>query len=156
MALLEMRGIEKRFGGVEALKGVDFTLEAREVHALVGENGAGKSTLMKVLSGALTPDSDAILLEGRPLRLHSVAEAQRQGIVMVYQELNLVPDLTVAENLALGRLPPLVSHQRLHPRGGRCSRRWACGSRRNGPCDRSAPESSNWSRWPGHSRCGQR
>ena len=104
MALLEMRGIEKRFGGVEALKGVDFTLEAREVHALVGENGAGKSTLMKVLSGALIPDSGAILLEGRPLRLHSVAEAQRQGIVMVYQELNLVPDLTVAENLALG--PP--------------------------------------------------
>src|SRR5256712_5319702 len=99
-----MRGIEKRLGGVEALKGVDFTLEARDAHALVGENGAGKSTLMKVLSGALIPDSGAILLEGRPLRLHSVAEAQRQGIVMVYQELNLVPDLTVAENLALG--PP--------------------------------------------------
>ena len=117
MALLEMRGIEKRFGGVEALKGVDFTLEAKEVHALVGENGAGKSTLMKVLSGALIPDSGAILLEGRPLRLHSVAEAQRQGIVMVYQELNLVPDLTVAENLALGRLPPLVSYQRLHAEG---------------------------------------
>jgi ABC-type sugar transport system substrate-binding protein len=117
VALLEMRGIAKRFGGVEALKGVDFTLEAREVHALVGENGAGKSTLMKVLSGALIPDSGAILLEGRPLRLHSVAEAQRQGIVMVYQELNLVPDLTVAENLALGRLPPLVSYQRLHAEG---------------------------------------
>jgi ABC-type sugar transport system ATPase subunit len=109
-----MRGIRKRFGGVEALRGVDFTLEAREVHALVGENGAGKSTLMKVLSGALIPDGGAILLEGRALRLHSVAEAQREGIVMVYQELNLVPDLTVAENLALGRLPPLVSYRRLH------------------------------------------
>src|ERR1700682_2857863 len=85
-----MRGIKKRFGGVEALRGVDFTLEAREVHALVGENGAGKSTLMKVLSGAPIPDEGAILLEGRPLRLHSVAEAQREGIVMVYKELNLV------------------------------------------------------------------
>jgi ABC-type sugar transport system ATPase subunit len=114
VALLEMRGVRKRFGGVEALKGVDFTLEAHEVHALVGENGAGKSTLMKVLSGALSPDEGSILLAGRELRLHSVAEAHRDGIVMVYQELNLVPDLTVAENLALGRLPTLVRYRRLH------------------------------------------
>ena len=108
MALLEMRGIQKRFGGVVALKEVDFALDAGEVHALVGENGAGKSTLMKVLSGALAPDAGSVRLEGAPLRARSVAEAQRAGIVMVYQELNLVPDLTVAENLALGRLPPLV------------------------------------------------
>src|SRR2546427_3152390 len=80
-----MRGIKKRFGGVDALKGVDFTLEAAEVHALVGENGAGKSTLMKVLSGALGPDAGTIQLEGVPLRVHSVAEAQREGIVMVYK-----------------------------------------------------------------------
>lgn len=113
MALLEMRGIQKRFGGVHALKGVDFTLEAGEVHALVGENGAGKSTLMKVLSGALGPDAGTVLLEGAPLRVRSVAEAQRAGIVMVYQELNLVPELTVAENLALGRLPRLVRYRRL-------------------------------------------
>jgi ribose transport system ATP-binding protein len=114
VALLEMRGIQKQFGGVDALKGVDFTLEAGEVHALVGENGAGKSTLMKVLSGALSPDAGTILLDGHRLRVRSVAEAQRDGIVMVYQELNLVPDLTVAENLALGRLPPLVRYARLH------------------------------------------
>ena len=113
MALLEMRGIKKRFGGVDALKGADFTLEAGEVHALVGENGAGKSTLMKVLSGALAPDAGTIRLDGAPLRVHSVAEAQRAGIVMVYQELNLVPDLTVAENLALGRLPRLVRYRTL-------------------------------------------
>jgi ABC-type sugar transport system ATPase subunit len=109
-----MRGIEKRFGGVHALKGVDFTLEAAEVHALVGENGAGKSTLMKVLSGALVPDAGTILLEGRRLRARGVAEAQQDGIVMVYQELNLVPDLTVAENLALGRLPRLLRYRTLH------------------------------------------
>jgi ABC-type sugar transport system ATPase subunit len=114
VALLEMRGIRKRFGGVEALKGVDFTLEGGEVHALVGENGAGKSTLMKVLSGALMPDAGTTLLEGRRLRVRSVADTQRSGIVMVYQELNLVPDLTVAENLALGRLPRLVRYARLH------------------------------------------
>ncbi|HEU4382796.1 MAG TPA: sugar ABC transporter ATP-binding protein [Anaeromyxobacteraceae bacterium] len=113
MALLEMRGVEKRFGGVEALKGVDFALEAGEIHALVGENGAGKSTLMKVLSGALLPDAGTVLLDGRRLRARGVAEARRAGVVMVYQELTLVPDLSVAENLFLGRLPALVRHRAL-------------------------------------------
>jgi ABC-type sugar transport system ATPase subunit len=113
VAFLEARGIRKRFGGVEALKGVDLALEPGEVHALVGENGAGKSTLMKVLSGALAPDAGEITLGGSPLRLRSVADARRAGIAMVYQELNLVPDLTVAENLALGRLPWLVRYARL-------------------------------------------
>ncbi len=113
MALLEMHGIRKQFGGVEALKGVDFALQAGEVHALVGENGAGKSTLMKVLSGVFSPDAGSLLLEGHALRLRSVAEAQRAGIVMVYQELTLVPDLSVAENLFLGRLPRVVRYPRL-------------------------------------------
>jgi len=113
VALLEMRAIRKRFGGVEALKGVDLALEAGEVHALVGENGAGKSTLMKVLSGALQPDAGEVRLDGRPLRLRGVAEARRAGVVMVYQELTLVPDLSVAENLQLGRLPLLVRHASL-------------------------------------------
>ena len=116
MALLEMRDVRKRFGGVEALRGVDLDLEAGEVHALVGENGAGKSTLMKVLSGALAPDAGSVRLGGAPLRLRSVTEAQRAGIVMVYQELTLVPDLSVAENLALGKLPPLVAYGRLRAR----------------------------------------
>lgn len=114
MALLEMRGIKKHFGGVEALKGVDFVLEAGEIHALVGENGAGKSTLMKVLSGVFQPDGGQMLLAGNPLRPRSVAEAQQAGIVMVYQELNLVSDLSVAENLFLGRLPPLIGYTRLN------------------------------------------
>jgi len=111
VALLWMRGIAKRFGGVHALKGVDFALEAGEVHALVGENGAGKSTLMKILAGALQPDAGEIWLEGRQVRLRSVREARHNGIVMVYQELNLAANLTVAENLFLGRMPPLVSHR---------------------------------------------
>jgi ribose transport system ATP-binding protein len=113
VALLEMRGIRKRFGGVEALRGVDLSLEAGEVHALVGENGAGKSTLMKILSGALLPDAGEVLLGGQVLRARGVGEARRAGVVMVYQELTLVPDLSVAENLLLGQLPPLVSHARL-------------------------------------------
>ena len=113
MALLEAKGIRKHFGGVEALRGVDLALEPGEVHALVGENGAGKSTLMKVLSGALVPDEGEISVGGTPVRLRSVADARRAGIAMVYQELNLVPDLTVAENLALGRLPPIVRYARL-------------------------------------------
>jgi len=116
VALLELRAIRKRFGGVEALKGVDLALEAGEVHALVGENGAGKSTLMKVLSGALQPDGGEVWLEGRPLRVRGVGEARRAGVVMVYQELTLVPDLSVAENLLLGRLPPLVRHGELAAR----------------------------------------
>jgi ABC-type sugar transport system ATPase subunit len=111
-----MHGIRKQFGGVEALRGVDFALEAGEIHALVGENGAGKSTLMKVLSGVLTPDAGTLRLDGHALRLRGVAEAQQAGIVMVYQELTLVPDLSVAENLFLGRLPTVVRYPRLRER----------------------------------------
>ena len=103
--LLEMRGITKRFPGVTALDGVDFELERGEVHVILGENGAGKSTLIKMLSGAYQPDEGEILFEGEPVRIPSAAVAQGLGISTIYQEFNLVPQLTVAENVFLGRQP---------------------------------------------------
>ena len=116
MTLLTMRGIEKSFGSFRALKGVDFDLADGEVHALVGENGAGKSTLMKVLSGVLRPDGGAITVQDRPVTLNGVADARGCGIVMVYQELALVPSLTVAENLFLGDLHGIVRYGPLRRR----------------------------------------
>jgi ribose transport system ATP-binding protein len=103
--LLEMRSITKRFPGVTALDGVDFELERGEVHVILGENGAGKSTLIKMLSGAYQPDEGEILFEGEPVRIPSAAVAQGLGISTIYQEFNLVPQLTVAENVFLGRQP---------------------------------------------------
>ena len=103
--LLEMRGITKRFPGVVALDGVDFELLPGEVHVLLGENGAGKSTLIKILSGAYRPNGGEILMDGRPVEIRSAAEARRLGISTIYQEFNLVPQLTVAENIHLGRQP---------------------------------------------------
>ncbi len=98
-----MRGIEKRFGGAHALRGVDFALRAGEVHALLGENGAGKSTLMNVLSGVVAPDRGEVLVDGMTRRFASPREAQAHGIATIFQELDLVPSLDVAANLFLGR-----------------------------------------------------
>lgn len=103
--LLEMRGITKRFPGVTALDHVDFELERGEVHVLLGENGAGKSTLIKMLSGAYQPDEGEILVDGEKVKIGSAMDAQRLGISTIYQEFNLVPQLTVAENIFLGRQP---------------------------------------------------
>ena len=103
--LLEMRGIKKRFPGVTALDGVDFELERGEVHVILGENGAGKSTLIKMLSGAYQPDEGEILLDGQRVDVSSATVAQSVGISTIYQEFNLVPQLTVAENILLGRQP---------------------------------------------------
>ena len=97
--LLEMRGITKRFPGVTALDGVDFELERGEVHVILGENGAGKSTLIKMLSGAYQPDEGEILLDGQRVDVSSATVAQSVGISTIYQEFNLVPQLTVAENI---------------------------------------------------------
>jgi ribose transport system ATP-binding protein len=116
MPLLTMTGVGKSFGQVAALRDVDFALETGEVHALVGENGAGKSTLMKILAGVQPPDAGRMVLAGDPVRFASVNEAQSRGVIMVYQELALVPTLSVAENLFLGRLPKLVAHRALHRR----------------------------------------
>ena len=100
---LEARGIHKRYGGAHALRGVDFALKAGEVHALIGANGAGKSTLCKIIAGIEEPTEGELLVEGVPTRFASVREAAASGIGMVHQELMLFPDLTVAENLFLGR-----------------------------------------------------
>jgi ribose transport system ATP-binding protein len=102
---LEMRGIAKAFGRNRALDGVDLTVAAGEVHALVGENGAGKSTLMKVLSGAHAHDAGEMRLDGEPYRPRDPQEARRRGVGMIYQELSIAPHLTVAENLVLGAEP---------------------------------------------------
>src|SRR5215213_9983758 len=106
--LLQMRGISRTFPGVRALDGVDFTVRAGEVHALMGENGAGKSTLIKVLTGVYPRDAGDVLLDGRPVDPRSPNDAQHLGISTVYQEVNLVPTLSVAENLFLGRLPTVA------------------------------------------------
>jgi simple sugar transport system ATP-binding protein len=103
--LLTMRGIYKAFPGVQALDDVDFALESGEIHALVGENGAGKSTLIKVITGVNRPDEGQIELEGTPLHVKSPKHAQMLGISTVYQEINLCDNLSVAENIMLGREP---------------------------------------------------
>jgi ABC-type sugar transport system ATPase subunit len=100
-----MEGISKGFPGVQALDDVDLTCVPGEIHAIVGENGAGKSTLMKILAGAYAADRGTIKVDGQTVALATPHEAQELGIGMVYQELNLVPDLSVAENIYLGRQP---------------------------------------------------
>ena len=101
--ILTMKDIDKSFPGVHALDHVDFELRRGEVHALMGENGAGKSTLMKVLTGIYTKDSGTITYEGREVEFHNTHDAQAAGIVIVHQELNMVGDLTVAQNIFIGR-----------------------------------------------------
>lgn len=103
--LLRMTGIRKAFPGVLAVDGVDFTVAAGEIHALLGENGAGKSTLLKILAGAQPPDQGRIELDGVAVEFESPLDAQDRGIVTIYQEFNLIPTLTVAENVFVGREP---------------------------------------------------
>ena len=119
-SVLQMRGIEKRFGGVHALKGVDFEIDAGEVVALAGENGAGKSTLMKILGGVQQPDTGEIRIDEKPVAIHSVAHATRYGISFIHQELNVLDNLDVAANVFLGREPVrggvfhLIDNKRMH------------------------------------------
>ena len=101
--LLKMEGICKTFPGVKALDQAQIYVKRGEIHALMGENGAGKSTLMKVLNGLLKPDSGTIWLDGKEITVNSPAEALRKGIAMIYQELNPVLDMTVADNIFMGR-----------------------------------------------------
>lgn len=102
---LRMSGIEKRFPGVRALGNVDFSVRAGTVHALCGENGAGKSTLMKIIDGIYAPDAGEIFINGKSVKIGSPIEARALGIAMIAQELNYVPEMSVEENLFLGRLP---------------------------------------------------
>lgn len=103
--LLEMKDVNKRFPGVYALKGVDFSLASGEVHALLGENGAGKSTLMKILGGIYSIDGGKIFIQGQEVQINDVKDAQKYGISIIHQEIILVPYLSVAENIFLGREP---------------------------------------------------
>ena len=114
--VLEARGVTKIFGGHVALDSIDFGLRAGEVHALLGENGAGKSTLIKILTGAYQPDDGLVLVDGEPVTLDNPLHAQTHGIGTVYQEVNLLPNRSVAENLYLGHQPTrfgLVDHRKM-------------------------------------------
>ncbi|MES2705475.1 MAG: sugar ABC transporter ATP-binding protein [Verrucomicrobiota bacterium] len=111
--VLQLNGIVKRFGGFAALRGVDLEVRAGEIHALMGENGAGKSTLIKVMTGVHAPDEGTIRLGGLGISPQSPREAEAAGISTVYQEVNLLPNLSVAENILLGRQPmlgPFIRH----------------------------------------------
>src|SRR5215475_6772919 len=110
--LLDLRQLTKSFGGARALRGVDFTLNAGEVHALLGENGAGKSTLIKIVTGAHRPDSGTIAVAGETVADLTPAASRRLGIACIYQQPALFPDLTVAENIAL-RLEPGAALRRI-------------------------------------------
>jgi simple sugar transport system ATP-binding protein len=101
--VLEVRGARKSYGQVEALRGVDFTVHAGEVVALIGDNGAGKSTLTKIISGSVQPDSGELLIDGRPVTVESPLAARDLGIETIYQDLALAPSLDTPSNLFLGR-----------------------------------------------------
>ncbi len=118
--LLAIDGVVKVFPGVVALDNVRFRLKAGTVHALMGENGAGKSTLMKIIAGVYIPDQGQIMLKGKPVRMHSPIDALKNGIAMIHQELNLMPHMTVAENVWITREPRnrlgFVDHHELRVR----------------------------------------
>ncbi|MDR0989150.1 MAG: sugar ABC transporter ATP-binding protein [Prevotellaceae bacterium] len=115
--ILQARGITKEWPGVKALDGVDFNVYAGKVHAIIGENGAGKSTLMNILSGAYTTYEGTLLLDGRPVTFRNTADAAAHGISMIHQELNLIPHLSVAENIFLGHEPVhygMIDYRTMH------------------------------------------
>jgi ABC-type sugar transport system ATPase subunit len=103
--ILVMEGVNKQYPGVKALDNVTFSVEQGEVRALLGKNGAGKSTLVKILSGAVEPDTGTIRIDGDAVRIQGPRDAFELGICTVYQEMSLVPGLTAAENILLGRWP---------------------------------------------------
>ena len=126
-SVLEVSRVSKSFGGIAALVDVDFDLRAGEVHALVGENGAGKSTLMKILAGVHVDYDGVIRLAGAPVRFAGVQDAERAGVAIIHQELDLVPELTAADNIFLGREPliagMIVDRRRIAKAAARLLRR---------------------------------
>src|SRR5258705_3069851 len=105
MSLLSVQGLCKRYGGVHALRDAHLAVETGRIHAVLGENGAGKSTLIKIMAGVVAPDEGVMLLDGRPVSFSSPAAANDAGIVCIFQELSLIPDLSVADNIAISNAP---------------------------------------------------
>ena len=103
--LFEMQGVSKRYGGVRALQDADLVIDAGRIHAVLGENGAGKSTLIKIMAGVVAPDEGRMLLDGQPVSFASPAAANAAGIACIFQELSLIPDLSVADNIAISNPP---------------------------------------------------
>src|SRR5579863_2335282 len=103
--LFRMEGVSKSYGGVRALDKADLTISAGRVHAILGENGAGKSTLIKIMAGVVAPDAGRMTLEGHDISFTSPAAANHAGIACIFQELSLVPDLSVADNIFIGAPP---------------------------------------------------
>ena len=127
MDLLQTKGIEKQFLGVKALKGVDFAVKAGEIHALMGENGAGKSTLIKIITGVYPASAGSVYFNGKECKFRSPLDAEHAGISTVYQEVNLLPDLSVAENIYLGRMRPrmgMIDTGRLNYMAWKISSSW--------------------------------
>lgn len=114
--LVKLKSISKSFGGIHALRSVNFEVRPGEVHALLGENGAGKSTLMRVLGGEMPPNQGEVIIDGTQAHFRDPRDARALGIVVIHQELALAPDLSVAENIFLGELPGLISHSSLRGR----------------------------------------
>src|SRR5262249_31611948 len=121
MSLLSIASLSKSYGGIAALRDASLDVEAGEVHALMGENGAGKSTLIKILAGAVRADAGKIAIDGAVVSIFSARDAYRLGLRFLHQELNVLPRLSVAENLFLGRAYPtrlfrLIDWRVLHDR----------------------------------------
>ncbi len=135
--LLEVSNVSKAFPGVVALDDVSLRVKHGTVHALIGENGAGKSTLMKIIAGIYTPDAGELRLHGSAVQLSSPRHALQNGIAMIHQELNLMPFMSVAENIWIGREPVnalgIISHRELHRRTP-CSSAWRSISIRRPRC----------------------
>src|SRR3954454_7788233 len=124
-AFLELAGISKRYAGVRALEGVDFACERGKIHAVLGENGAGKSTLIKIIAGVVQPDSGRMHLAGSEVSFATPAAANAAGVVCIFQELSLMPDLSVADNISIADPPRWLKVGGLGLIDGRAQRRRA-------------------------------